>query len=139
MSPSGVVISADSDAQPVRESGRLHGGHRSRTTIEAGVSQLDDVTVAGTNVYFDGNEGDYAIVYRCPVAGCPGAGPDVIETVVNDSIGRVVAGPTDVVWTRYQSYYGPYSRRCSLPGCTSNADVRPKASTSVFHSTRCGR
>ena len=43
--------------------------------------------------------------------------------------GRVVAGPTDVLWTRYQSYYGPYSRRCSLPGCTSNADVRPKAST----------
>jgi hypothetical protein len=48
-----------------------------------------------------------------------------VENIVNDTIGRVVAGPNDVLWTRY-TYYGPYSRRCALPGCASNVDVRTK-------------
>lgn len=132
MSPSGVIISADSDVSLCANPNGCAAA-TSLTTIKAGVSQLNDVTVAGTNVYFDGNEGDSEIVYRCPVAGCPGAGPDIIENVVNDSIGRVVAGPTDVLWTRYQSYYGPYSRRCSLPGCGSNVEVRPLASTGPYY------
>jgi hypothetical protein len=52
---------------------------------------------------------------------------------VNDSLGRVVAGPSDVLWTRYNSYYGPYSRRCALPGCSSNVDVRPEPTTGPYY------
>jgi hypothetical protein len=131
MSPSGLVISAGSDVTLCANASGCTLA--SLATIRAGVSQLNDVTVAGTDVYFDGNEGDSEIVYRCPVAGCPGAGPAVVENEVNDSIGRVVAGPTNVVWTRYQSYYGPYSRRCALPGCGSIADVRPEPNTGPYY------
>ena len=130
ISPSGIVISADSDVSLCANPNGCTAA--SLTTIKAGVSQLNSVTVAGTNVYFDGNEGDFENVYRCPVAGCPGAGPDMIEEVVNDSIGRVVAGPNSVMWTRYDSYYGPYFRRCALPGCTSNVDVRSMSATGSY-------
>ncbi len=101
-SPNGIVISADSDVSLCASPAGCTP--TSLTTLKAGVSQLHDVTVAGTNVYFDGNSGDYEIVYRCPLARCLGAGPDIVENVVNDGIGRVVAGPNDVLWTRYQSY-----------------------------------
>lgn len=131
MSPSGVVISADSDVTVCTNPAGCTPA--TLTTIKAGLSQLNDVTVSGTNVYFDANMGDFEIVYRCPVGGCPAGGPDVIENVVNDSIGRVVAGPTDVLWTRYQSYYGPYSRRCALPGCAAPVDVRTKMATGPYY------
>ena len=131
MSPKGVVISAGSDVTLCADPNGCTAA--TFTTIRAAVSQLNDVTVAGTDVYFDGNDGDYALVYRCPVAGCPNAGPIVVENVVNDSIGRVVAGPTDVYWTRYQSYYGPYSRRCVLPGCSPVVGVRPQATTGPYY------
>src|SRR5262249_20423116 len=96
----------------------------SLTTIKAGLSALNDITVAGADAYFGGNEGDYAIVYKCPVAGCPAAGPTIVESGVNDDPGRIVAGPSDVLWTRF-NYYGPYSRKCSLPACSANVGVRP--------------
>ncbi|MBX3223763.1 MAG: hypothetical protein KF795_24840 [Labilithrix sp.] len=132
MSPSGVVISADSDVSLCAKPDGCSAA-TSLSTIVAGVIQLNDVTVAGTVVYFDGNDGDSEIVFRCPVAGCPGAGPDIIESTVNDTIGRVIAGPTDVLWTRYQSYYGQYSRRCSLPGCASSVAVRPIPTTGPYY------
>ncbi len=132
MGPTGLVISADSDVSLCTKPEGCTAA-TALTTLKAGVSQLNDVAVAGNDVYFDGNEGDSEIVYKCPVAGCPGGGPTIVENVVNDSIGRVVAGPTEVVWTRYQSYYGPYSRRCTLPGCASIADVRPKPTTGPYY------
>lgn len=132
-SPSGLVISADSDLSLCADPTGCTAA-TSLTTIKGGVSQLADVTVAGANVYFHGNEGDYEVVYRCPLAGCPVGGPDIIENIVNDDVGRIVAGPTDVLWTRYQSYYGPYSRRCSLPGCSANVEVRVAATTGPYSS-----
>jgi len=131
----GVVISAASD---VTLCPNANGCTLAQLrTIRAGVSQLNDVTVAGGNVYYDGNEGDSEIVYRCPLAGCPGGGPDIIENVVNDNIGRVIAGPTAVVWTRYQSFYGPYSRKCTLPTCLNMVgDIRPRPTTGTSYSQR---
>ena len=128
-SPSGLVIAHGSD---LKLCGNPDGcTQQNLATIRAGLSQLNDVTVAGTDVFFDANQGDFEIVYRCPVAGCPGTGPIEVENVVNDSIGRVVAGPSTVAWTRYQSFYGPYSRRCdSLPGCGTVAEVLKKPTTS---------
>lgn len=125
-SPSGIIISADNDVSLCANPSGCSAA--TLKTIKAGVSQLNDVTVAGTDVYFDGNVGDSEIVYRCPIAGCPGTGPTIVENIINDGIGRVVAGPKDVLWTRYGTVgnYGPYSRRCALPGCASNVDVRLK-------------
>ena len=122
-SPSGIIISADNDVSLCANPSGCSAA--TLKTIRAGVSQLNDVTVAGTDVYFDGNVGNSEIVYRCPIAGCPGTGPTIVENITNDGIGRVVAGPNDVLWTRY-SDFGPYSRRCVLPGCASNVDVRLK-------------
>ncbi|HVM68539.1 MAG TPA: hypothetical protein VM204_01720 [Gaiellaceae bacterium] len=132
ISPSGLVIAADSDVSLCSDP-KGCPATSSLKTVKAGISQLNDVTVAGADVYFDGNEGDAEIVWRCPTAGCPAAGPTVVENVVNDAIGRVVAGPTSILWTRYDSYYGPYSRRCALPGCASNVDVRPQPSTGPYY------
>lgn len=132
-SSAGVVIAADSDLSLcTKPEGCTATG--SLTTIRAGLSQLSDVTVADTNVYFSAGNGDFQIVFRCPVAGCPAAGPDTIENIVNDGIGRVVASPTNVAWTRYQSYYGPYSHQCALPACSTNLVVRPQPATGPYSS-----
>ena len=131
ISPSGLVISADNDVSLCDKPEGCTAA--TLKTIKAGLSNLESVAVVGTDVYWNSNVGDGEIVYRCPVAGCPGAGPDVIEAIVNDNIGAVVAGPTDLVWTRYQSYYGPYSHRCVLPACTTITDVRPKPSTGPYN------
>jgi hypothetical protein len=86
---------------------------------------LRGVTVVGTDVYFFAAPSDPWILYSCPVAGCPPAGPNVVENN-NDTIGAVAAGPDMVYWTRY-SYCSNYSERCSLPGCTGISQLRLKA------------
>jgi hypothetical protein len=128
--PEGVVISANQDLTYCD----LPNGCTSTNikTIKAGVSQLNDAVVVGPNVYYDGNEGDFEIIYRCPVLGCPGTGPETIDRQVNDGIGRVIAGPNTVLWTRLQSFYGPYSKRCTLPQCADKLDVRPQPTTGPY-------
>jgi hypothetical protein len=119
----GVVISADSDLTLCD----LPGGCKPTTlkTIKAGLSGLSDAVVAGADVYFASNQGDNELLSRCPVTGCPPAGPVLIENVVNDGIGRIVAGPDHLVWSRTQGFYGPYLRSCSLPACSAVDAVRP--------------
>lgn len=93
-------------------------------SIASGLSWNAHVVVSGTTVFFDGQTGDPYLVYKCAITGCPGTGPDVVENIVNDSIGNIVAGPTDLVWTR-RGYYGPYTNKCVLPGCAAPLTVRP--------------
>lgn len=128
--PEGVVISANQDLTYCD----MPNGCTTNNikTIKAGVSQLNDAVVVGSDVYFDGNEGDFEIVYRCPVGGCPGTGPETIDRQVNDGIGRVIAGPNTVLWTRLQSFYGPYSERCTLPQCRDNLVVRPQPTSGPY-------
>ncbi|AKU93929.1 Tryptophan synthase alpha chain [Labilithrix luteola] len=128
-SPSGIVISADTTVSICTDPKGCTA--TSLSTIKAGVARLNDVTVAGTDVFYNGNQGDFGIVYRCPVAGCPGTGPTVVDSVVNRTIGRVVAGPTDVLVTRYGGR-GPYSQRCHLPECSSMIDVRPEPASGSY-------
>jgi len=135
-SPKGIVIAADS---AINLCAKPEGctAATSLTTIKSGISQLNSVTVATTGAtstaFWDGNEGDNEIVYSCPVDGCPAGLATVVDNVVNDSIGRVIAGPSTVLWTRYQSYYGPYSTKCTLPACTTKDVVRPVPATGPYY------
>lgn len=135
-SPKGVVIAADSK---IELCARPEGctAATSLTTIKSGVSQLNSVTVAAgstSTVFWDGNEGDYEIVYSCPVDGCPAGLATKVDEVVNDQIGRVIAGAgaNTVLWTR-ESYYGPYSTKCTPPTCASKSPVRPKLTTGPYY------
>lgn len=102
--------------------------------IASGLSYNQHVVVSGNTVFFDGQTGDPYLIYKCATTGCPGSGPDVVENIVNDSIGNIVAGPNALVWTRYQSYYGPYSNKCALPACSSVENVRLKPTTGPYYS-----
>jgi hypothetical protein len=135
-SPKGVVIAADSAiALCAKPEGCT--ATTSLTTIKNGVSGVDSVTVvpSGTSgtVFWDGNEGDFQIVYSCPLDGCPAGLATTVESVANDTIGRVVAGPNTVLWTRYNSYYGPYSTKCTPPACLTKDVVRPEPTTGPYY------
>lgn len=139
-SPKGVVIAADTDTESVVTLCTKPEGctaSTSLTTIKSGISQLNSVTVhtSGTTstAFWDGNEGDSEVVYSCPVDGCPAGLATPVDNVVNDAIGRVVAGPTSVVWTRDQGYYGPYSSKCTPPACTTVDPVRAKSATGPYY------
>jgi hypothetical protein len=122
ISPSGLVIAADGNLT-------LCAGPGTCTpvtlkTIVAGKGN-GDVAVAGTDVFFKTQEFDFENVSRCPVAGCPAAGPILVDQVANNVIGRIVAGPNNVAWSRAQSFYGPYTQQCALPACTTVTFLRP--------------
>ena len=132
----GLVVSADNSLTLCT----LPGGCTATTlqTVGTGFAQLGDAAVAGADVYFQTGQGDFSLISKCPVAGCPAGGPTVIENVVNDSIGRIVAGPSNVAWSRTQSFYGPYIRSCTLPACSSVLALRPippDPSTNAGHET----
>ena len=136
-SPRGIVIAADDEVALCARDGGCTGA-TSLTTITSGVNQLNTVTVAtsGTSatIFWDGNEGDYEIVFRCPVDGCPPGGPGTVSQVVNDSIGRVVASGNTLLWTHYDGTFGPYSMKCTLPACATEDIVRPIGSTPSYGS-----
>lgn len=123
ISASGLVISADGDLTLCSAA----GGCTATTlkTVGTGFNQLGDAAVAGADVYFQTGEGDFSLISKCPLTGCPAGGPTLIENVVNDFIGRIVAGPNNVSWSRTQSFYGPYIRSCTLPGCSPVLGLRP--------------
>lgn len=135
-SPKGIVIAADSTINLCAKPEGCTAA-TSLTTIKSGISQLNSVTVSTTGAtstaFWDGNEGDFEVVYSCPVDGCPAGIATTVESLVNDSIGRVIAGPNTVLWTRYQSYYGPYSTKCTPPACTTKDPVRPLSSTGPYY------
>lgn len=130
-SPKGVVIAATTETESVITLCEKPEGctaSTSLTTIKSGVSQLNSVAVhtagATSTVFWDGNEGDYEVVYACPLAGCAGGTAQTVQSVVNDPVGRVIAGPSAVAWTR-QDYAGPYSSKCTPPACATVDPVRP--------------
>lgn len=88
-------------------------------------------TTAGKTVFFNHNFGDNELISKCSIDGCPGAGPELVESVVNDTIGNVVAGPNAVVWTR-QDYSGPYIEKCVLPACSGVATIRPMPGSGYY-------
>lgn len=134
-SPKGIVIAADSEIDLCAKPEGCTAA-TSLTPIKSGISQLNSVTVATTGTtstaFWSGNEGDYEVVYSCPVDGCPAGLANTVESVVNDQIGRVVAGPNTVLWTR-ENYYGPYSTKCTPPTCATNDPVRPKPTTGPYY------
>jgi hypothetical protein len=123
ISSSGLVISADADLKMCSDPGGCTAA--TLKTVGTGFSSLGDAAVAGTDVYFQTGQGDFSIIQHCPVTGCPAGGPVVIETKANDLIGRIVAGPNNVAWSRTQSFYGPYIHSCTLPACGTVLDLRP--------------
>lgn len=132
LAPNGVFISADSDLVLCEDPNGCTSA--TLTMFDNAVEQLGDVTVAGGRVYYDGNEGADDVVYSCPVGGCPSDASLGVEVLQDQPVGRIVTGPTDVLWTRFNADHGPYSMRCALPGCASNVPVRLGAETGPYSS-----
>jgi hypothetical protein len=136
ISSSGLVISADGSITLCS----APGGCTPTTlkTVGTGFTNLRDAAVAGADVYFEVGQGDFSLIQKCPLTGCPAGGPVLIESVVNDTIARIVAGPNNVAWSRTQSFYGPYIHSCTLPGCSPVLNLRPippDPSTNPGHET----
>jgi len=93
------------------------------TDIATNLNNMEFVATSGSDILFVAAPSDPYIVYQCGVTGCPGAGPNQIESL-NENVGALVAGPNHGYWTRANNC-STYSRRCSLPNCTNVADVRP--------------
>jgi hypothetical protein len=131
-SPKGIVMAGDSEVDLCTKPEGCTAA-TSITTIKGGVEALNSVTVAVTGttstVFWDGNEGDNEVVYTCPIDGCPAGLATTVDNIVNDTVGRVIAGPNTVLWTRRQSYYGPYAAKCTPPTCGTKDVVRPEGSS----------
>jgi hypothetical protein len=132
-SPKGVVMVTD--GKNVKRCGIATGcSPTTITDLVTGSNNLSHVTVAGSEVFWDGAPTDPWIIWHCPVDGCPPAGATQAESK-NDVIGALVAGPSAVYWTR-AGYYAPYSEKCTPPACTDISYVRPYVTTgSQYNST----
>ncbi|MDB4934856.1 MAG: Tryptophan synthase alpha chain [Labilithrix sp.] len=128
----GVVISADKDV--VRCD--APGGCTPATlkAVATGFNQLNDMVVAGTDVYFIYQFGDFSRLVKCPLAtGCPAPAAidaNIVEDSVNRNLSRLVVAPARLVYA-VQSYQGPFIKACNLPGCTSPSTVRVEQASST--------
>lgn len=126
VSASGVVVAADSD---VAYCAKAQGCTSTTVSVIAGaVNGLGDMAVEGANVVFKATlaASGATLVQRCAIAGC--GTPETIDNISNETLGRIVMGPTKGVWTATNSYYGPRIRKCERPGCTSVADLKSEYS-----------
>lgn len=130
ISSMGVVMIVDNGtSEDVKRCGVATGCTAATLSdVSTGGNQLERIAVSGTNVYWTTAPSDPWIVYRCPLTGCPGTGPNEIENT-NDRIGALVAGPNDLYWALDNGYYGPHSKRCTLPACSSKQVVRVRGNT----------
>src|SRR5688572_4868466 len=77
MSPSGIVIGADNDIKRCEAAAGCTPA--TLKAIASGQSFLEDLAVAGTDVYFHVDGSDPHFVYKCPVSGCVGGQPELVN------------------------------------------------------------
>lgn len=130
-SPMGVVMMVDD--KDVKRCGVPTGctaGTLSDVSTNSSPRWFKHITIAGSEVFWDGAPSDPWIVWHCPAAGCPASGPIQVESN-NDRFGALVAGPNDVYWT-IAGYNAPYSHKCTPPACSSFSEVRPYVSSAPY-------